>query len=101
MDINYLDTAVDRVVHLERRQQGWSDAEIARLRLIVQCLQASKHVADMLSLRSLRLSLDPDDPQRATAELSAARTVTIAFKDGDGRTTAVIDIAPNRMDLAR
>lgn len=101
MEIEYLDPGVHRAVHLDDRPRGWREDEIARLRLIVQSLQASRDTSDVLSLLSLRLRQDRHDLERANAQLSADRTVSVRFKDGDGHSTAIVDIVDHRTDVAR
>jgi hypothetical protein len=100
MEIEYLDAGVHRAVHREDERYGWSEDEIARLRLIVQCLQASRDTSDVMSLRSLRLRQDRHDLERASGQLSADRMVSVRFKDGDGSITAIVDIVDNRTDAA-
>lgn len=100
MEIEYLDAGVHRAVHCDDEPRDWSQDEIARLRLIVQCLQASKDTSDVLSLRSLRLRQDRHDLERSTSQLSADLTVSVRFKDGDGPITAIVDIIDHRRDVA-
>jgi hypothetical protein len=100
MEIEYLDAGVHRAVHRDDQPCGWSEGEIARLRLIIQCLQASRYTSDVLSLRSLRVRQDRHDLERASTQLSVDRTVSVRFKDGDGSITAIVDIVDHRTDVA-
>lgn len=100
MEIEYLDADVHRAVHRDDEPLGWNANEIARLRLIVQCLQAGKDASDVLSLRSLRLRQDHQEPEFADTQLSAERTVSVRFKNSDGSVTAIVDIVDHRRDAA-
>lgn len=100
MEIDYLDAGVRRAVHGDEQPSGWSADEVLRLRLIVQCLQAGKDASDVLSLRSLRLRQDDREPEFADAQLSAERTASVRYKNGDGVVTAIVDIIDHRMDAA-
>jgi hypothetical protein len=103
MEIEYLDRDARRAatlpgVHLS----GWTDAEAARLRLIVQCVRAGVVVEDLLSLRSLRLrAIDSEGVGRYTTDLSADRLLTLAFKADSRSITAILDIVPTRTDPGR
>lgn len=100
MEIEYLDAGVHGAVHRDDAPCGWSEVEIARLRLLIQCLQASRDTPDVLSLRSLCLRQDRNDLERASTQLSVDRTVSVRFKDGDGSITAIVDIVDHRTDVA-
>lgn len=100
MEIEYLDAGLHRAVHLDDQPRGWREDEIARLRLIVQCLQASRDISDVLSLRCLRLRQDRDDLERVSTQLDAHRAVTVRFKGSDGQLTAIVDIIDHRTDVA-
>jgi hypothetical protein len=93
MEIEYLD-ADARLAGTSpgARPDDWTDAEVSRFRLIVQCVQAGQAVGDVLTLRSLRLRPDRDDPGRATTDLSPDRAVTLTFKPDASPITALLDI---------
>lgn len=77
---------------------GWTLAEVARVRLLVQCLHAAQSPDDVLSLRSLRLKPDPDDGERATAELSSGRALAVTFKSGGDPMSAILGTVTPGMD---
>lgn len=102
MEIEYLDhEARDAAAPPGVRSPGWSHAEVSRLRLVVQCIRAGRIPSDVLSLRSLRLRADPDDPGWFRTELSSDRALTLAFKADSNPITAMLDIAPIRTDSGR
>jgi len=95
MEIEYLDgEARHAATQPGERPSGWTDAEVSRLRLIVQCVRASQVASDVLLLRSLRLRADRGDPGQATTDLSADRALTLAFKADSSPITAMLDIVP-------
>jgi hypothetical protein len=100
VEIEYLSRDARHAATLPgERPSGWTNAEVARLRLIVQCLRAALVVDDMLSLRSLRLrAIDQDGLGRHTTDLSADRSLTLVFKTGSSPITAVLDIVATRTD---
>ena len=100
MEIDYLDHDLQQVVTVAGAEQaGWTAAEVARARLIVQCLHASVLMTDMLSIRLFVMSQDVDNPELVTTELSSSKTMTLAFKS-TAPPTAVLDIATSRTDSA-
>lgn len=102
MEIEYLDRgARDAATPPGVRPPGWSHVEVSRLRLVVQCIRAGRIPSDVLSLRSLRLRTDPDDPGWFRTELSSDRALTLAFEADSSPITAMLDIAPTRMDSGR
>jgi hypothetical protein len=96
MEIEYVDRDARRAATLPgAHPSGWTDAEVARLRLIVQCVRAGVVVEDLLSLRSLRLRANnPTGVGRYTTDLSADRLLTLAFKADSRPITAMLDIVP-------
>jgi hypothetical protein len=95
MEIKYLDRDARRAATLPGvRPSGWTEAEVARLHLIVQCVRAGAVIEDVLSLRSLRLRAnDLEGEGRYTTDLSASRLLALAFKvDSRPTTTAILDI---------
>ncbi len=80
---------------------GWTIAEVVRVRLLVQCLRAAQSPGDVLSLRSLRLNPDPDDGERATAELSSGRALAVTFKSGSDPMVAILETVTPGMDSAK
>jgi hypothetical protein len=102
MEIEYLDRgALEAATPPGARPLGWSDVEVTRLRLVVQCIRAGRTPSDVLSLRSLRLRSDPDNPGWIRTELSSDRGLTISFKLDSSPITAMLDIAPTRTDSGR
>lgn len=102
MEIEYLNSGARRAATSPGEQPwGWNDAEVSRLRLIVQCVHASRVPGDLLSLRSLCLLADPDDPGQVRTELSPDRGLTLGFKANSSRVTALLDVGHTRMDPRR
>jgi len=102
MDIDYLDTEAERVATTPAwRPTTWTEAEVSRLRLIVQCVRSAGLVSDVLSLRSLRLSPDGEGADRFVTTLGLLRNLTLTFKTGSAPVTAVLDIASTRTDHGR
>lgn len=80
---------------------GWTSEEVARLRLVVQCLHASKVREDVISLRSLRLHSTLSGSTDIAALLSVDRTLTLAFKTDNSPISAMIDVVLVRTDDSR
>jgi hypothetical protein len=99
MQIEYLDDEARRAAMPPGvSPAGWTHAEVTRLRLVVQCIRAGQDARDVLSLRSLGLRADPDDPARAMADLSADRALALTFKADSRPVTAMLDIVPTRTE---
>lgn len=102
MEIEYLDAeAHAAAAHPGERPPSWTNGEISRLRLVVQCVHASRVPSDVLSLRSLRLRPDPEQDGHVLTSLSPDRALTLAFKADSFPATAMLDIVPTRTDTGR
>jgi hypothetical protein len=98
MDIDYLDLEAKHVATTPGpRPSGWTEAEVSRLRLIVQCVRSAIDVSDVLNLRTLRLRLEDGLDGYVTA-LGPLRLLRLAFKEASTPITAVLDIARTRTD---
>lgn len=101
MEIDYLDRDLRRAVTVPGGEPpGWTAAEVARARLVVQCVHASVFVNDLLSIRAFVLKQDRDDPELVITGLSSCKTLTLALKSTTPP-TAVLGIATSRTDSAR
>lgn len=98
MHIEYLDQEVRLAVTRPLAPAGWTTAEIARLRLLVQCLLAATTPSDLVHMQSLRLQPHADDHDAATTDLSAGRTLNVAFKADSTPLIAVLDTTTARTD---
>jgi hypothetical protein len=83
------------------RPMGWTNGEISRLRLVVQCVRAGRVPSDVLSLRSLRLRPDPEEGGRVLTSLSPDRALALAFKTDSFPAIAMLGIVPTRTDTGR
>lgn len=102
MEIEYLDDeARAAATPPGERPLGWTNGEVSRLRLVVQCVHSGRVPSDVLSLRSLRLRPDPGDDGRVLTPLSPDRALTLAFKADSFPATAMLDIVPTRTDTRR
>lgn len=98
MHIEYLDVQLGHAVAQPHPPAGWTDAEVFRLRLLVQCLLAASRPSDLFNMRVLRLQQHPDDQDSATTALSARRPLTVAFKAHSKPLVAVLDTVTARTE---
>ena len=95
MEREYVDEALKRLATDPGYQpQGWSSAEAADFRLLVQCARAAKVVTDLRNMRMLRIkSSDADDPDLAHATVGSSRVIGLTFKDmNDADPTVVFEL---------
>lgn len=100
MNREYLDEALNRLATDPGHQpKGWSPAEMADFRLLVQCARAATVDTDLRHLRMLRIkTIDESDPHRARAMVGSSRVIGLTFKDPDSDPTVVFELLTREMD---
>lgn len=109
MEIEYLDSEARRAATAPGSSPStWTESEVMRLRLVVQCVRAALVITDLLKLQCLQLRAedlddpgnpgDPDNPGRYTTTLSPRRRLTLTFKADSSPITAMLDIVLIRTD---
>lgn len=96
----YLDEALNRLATDPGYQpKGWSPAEMADFRLLVQCARAATGDTDLRHLRMLRIkAIDDSDPNRARATVGSSRVIGLTFKDSTSDPTVVFELVTPEMD---
>nr|MDT0663520.1 hypothetical protein [Micromonospora sp. DSM 115978] len=103
MLLELLDRDLHRLVHeRDYRPEGWTDAEIDRVRLVAQCSRAAKTPSDLYAMRLLGLRPRAGTASAvASAPLGAGRRLALIFKTDNVPMTAVLDVVSSRRKVAR